>query len=57
MNENDPFAPMCGAPWMNRRLSPSGRAAAFPLPASPVRRGRWPKAGGGAPIEPTSMPS
>ena len=29
MNENDPFAPMCGAPWMNRRLSPSGRAAAF----------------------------
>lgn len=29
MNDNDPFAPMCGAPWMNRRLSPSGRAAAF----------------------------
>ena len=23
---------------MNRKLSPSGRAAAFPLPASPVRR-------------------
>lgn len=29
LQRHDPFAPMRGAPWMNRRLSPSGRAAAF----------------------------
>ena len=29
LQRHDPFAPMRGAPWMNRRLTPSGRAAAF----------------------------
>ena len=29
MNENDSFAYMRGAPWMNRKLSLPGRAAAF----------------------------
>lgn len=29
LQRHDPFAPMRGAPWMNRKLTPSGRAAAF----------------------------
>lgn len=29
IERHDPFAHMRGAPWMNRKLTPSGRAAAF----------------------------
>jgi len=42
---HDPFAYMRGAAWMNRKLSPSGRAAAFlrrELKAFPVIEGRDP---------------
>jgi len=42
---HDPFAHMRGAPWMNRKLSPSGRAAAFlrrELGAFPALEGRDP---------------
>lgn len=42
---HDPFAHMRGAPWMNRKLSPSGRAATFlrrELDAFPAIEGRDP---------------
>jgi len=42
---HDPFAYMRGAPWMNRKLGPSGRAAAFlrrELKTFPVIEGREP---------------
>jgi hypothetical protein len=42
---HDPFASMRGAPWMDRRLSPSGRAATLlrrELEAFPVIEGRDP---------------
>ena len=45
IERHDPFAYMRNAPWMNRKLAPSGRAAAFlrrELEAFPAIEGREP---------------